>query len=506
MRVCSVRGLPAPLWHRVPVCDRAGRVCPAGRTGKQRPPHHGGYPPQCGRVARPRRPARRAVLVARRARRRFHAGGSRQRRPATEPTEVRIAFDGESLYMGVTCFDSEPDKWLGYQRRRDEFLAVRRPVHVDDRHVPRRPHRLLLRDEPARARWPTRSWASTDRTAQWDGIWNARVRRSEIGWTLEIEIPFRTLNFNPNSDTWGINFQRTVQRKNEDEPLDGMGAQSGSAPDDQCRPRHRHPRRDPGPRPRHQAVRRCSPRKPRPDAATAASTATRNAGLDLFYNPTPLLRTNLTINTDFAQTEVDQRQVNLTRFSLFFPGAARLLPRRRHLLRLRRTAGDGNSGTCASIPVLQPAHRPERRRHAAEDRLRHEGHGTDGRPGRRRPARPHRRRRRAADRRRLHGGARQAPGAAAVLRRRDLYAPRPAHRRRRRRARRLVSTAGWPPPAFWAAQNLETSAWLLHATRPAVSGGNSAFGGTVNYPNDRWNARVGRQRGAGELRSRPSAS
>jgi hypothetical protein len=42
----------------------------------------------------------------------------------------------------------------------------------------------------------------------WDGIWNARVRHSEIGWTIEIEIPFRTLNFDPNTDTWGINFQR----------------------------------------------------------------------------------------------------------------------------------------------------------------------------------------------------------------------------------------------------------------------------------------------------------
>ena len=51
---------------------------------------------------------------------------------------------------------------------------------------------------------------------QWDGIWNARAVHTGFGWVLEIQIPFRTLNFNPESDTWGINFQRTVRRKNED--------------------------------------------------------------------------------------------------------------------------------------------------------------------------------------------------------------------------------------------------------------------------------------------------
>ena len=69
--------------------------------------------------------------------------------PATEPTEVRIVFTKDAIYMGVTCYDSEPDKWLGYQRRRD-VPARRRSVHVDDRYVSRRTFGLLLRDEPIR--------------------------------------------------------------------------------------------------------------------------------------------------------------------------------------------------------------------------------------------------------------------------------------------------------------------------------------------------------------------
>ena len=75
----------------------------------------------------------------------------------------------------------------------------------------------------------------------------------------------------------------------------------------------------PGPRARHQAVRPAAIGIARARSTAGASQQNANAGLDLFYNPTPGLRANLTINTDFAQTEVDQRQVNLTRFSLFFP-------------------------------------------------------------------------------------------------------------------------------------------------------------------------------------------
>ena len=152
----------------------------------------------------------------------------------------------------------------------------------------------------------------------WDGVWNARVRHSEIGWTIEIEIPIRTLNFDPNNDTWGFNFQRTVRRKNEDSIWMGW--------------------------PRNQGLRRMTNAghvtgitdvtqglgldvKPYGLLTSEAfgalnggsSQQKANAGLDLFYNPTPGVRANLTINTDFAQTEVDQRQVNLTRFSLFFP-------------------------------------------------------------------------------------------------------------------------------------------------------------------------------------------
>src|SRR5262245_49768592 len=147
-------------------------------------------------------------------------------RAATEPTEVRIAFDADNLYMGVTAFDSEPDGWLGFQRRRDEFLGA------DDRFMWTIDTFLDARSGYFFEMNPSGLMADSifgvnGDSRQWDGIWDARHRRSEIGWVLEIRIPFRTLNFNPNSDTWGINFQRTVRRKNEDSIWMGWARNQG---------------------------------------------------------------------------------------------------------------------------------------------------------------------------------------------------------------------------------------------------------------------------------------
>jgi hypothetical protein len=238
-------------------------------------------------------------------------------KPATEQTEVRIIFNEDSLYMGVTCLDSEPDKWLGYQRRRDEFLQA------DDRFMwnidtyNNQQSGYFFEMNPSGLMGDALRGTNLN-NRQWDGIWNAKVRHSDIGWTLEIEIPFRTLNFDPNAEAWGINFQRTVRRKNEESVWMGWG--------------------------RNQGLNRLSNAglltglsdikvgfgldlKPYvvgtsesfPGRGDSSIENKGNAGLDLFYSPTPKVRTNLTVNTDFAQTEVDQRLTNLTRFPQFFP-------------------------------------------------------------------------------------------------------------------------------------------------------------------------------------------
>ena len=238
--------------------------------------------------------------------------------PATEPTEVRIVYDEDTLYMGVTCFDSEPDKWLGFQLGRDGGLGSDdRFQWTIDTFLDGRTG-YFFEMNPSGLMADALQGANNTSNRQWDGIWNARVHRSEIGWTLEIAIPFRTLNFNPDSDTWGINFQRTVRRKNEESLWMGWARNQGlrrmSNAGHVTGIREATQGHGLDIKPYVVGTSQATPGRPGTQATQDGSV-----GVDLFYNLTPGLRANLTVNTDFAQAEVDQRQTNLTRFSLFFP-------------------------------------------------------------------------------------------------------------------------------------------------------------------------------------------
>ena len=239
--------------------------------------------------------------------------------PATERTEVRVVFDQHRLYLGVLCFDSQPSQVLANQMQRDQSLdSDDRFMWTIDTYLDARSG-YYFEINPSGAMGDGLVGAGTDSlNRQWDGIWIARVRRSEVGWTAEIEIPFQTLNFDAGRTMWGINFQRTVRRKNEEAFWSGharnqglfrmasaglltdlSGISQGLGLDFKpymiATGNEAPGRGDPGLR------------------------GDMNTGLDIFYNLTPSLRTNLTVNTDFAETEVDQRRVNLTRFPLFYP-------------------------------------------------------------------------------------------------------------------------------------------------------------------------------------------
>jgi Domain of unknown function (DUF5916) len=239
--------------------------------------------------------------------------------PPTERTEVRVVFNKDHLYIGATLYDSEPDALKGNTMKRDEFLSA------DDRFMWTMDTFLnqqtgyFFEMNPVGLMADALKAPSGTNAREWDGIWNARARQSEIGWVLEIDLPFRSLAFDPNAPAWGINFQRTVRRKQEE--LLWTGYQ------------------------RNQGLQRManagllvgltevSPGRGfelRPYLAGHAAEAPGrvselgndddvDVGLDLAYNLTPSLRGVATLNTDFAETEVDQRLVNLTRFPLFLP-------------------------------------------------------------------------------------------------------------------------------------------------------------------------------------------
>ena len=238
--------------------------------------------------------------------------------PATERTEVRIVFDGNRLIMGVSCYDSEPHLLLGNQMQRDQpFAGDDRFMWSLDPYLDGRSGYFFEINPSGAMGDGLITDVNGGVNKSWDGIWMARVRKTDEGWMAEIEIPFRTINFNPANDAWGANFQRTVRRRNEESYWTGWRRTEGLN-------RMANAGRIVGLRDISQGV----GLDIRPYALAAAGSAPgRNqtsytgegtGGADLFYNLTPALKVNFTVNTDFAETEVDQRQVNLTRFPLFF--------------------------------------------------------------------------------------------------------------------------------------------------------------------------------------------
>ena len=238
--------------------------------------------------------------------------------PPTEPTEVHIVFNEDTLYMGVICHDSDPNGMMGNTMLRDAPLgAGDRFMWVFDPYLDSRSG-YFFEINPSGAMGDAIVLPGGGQERAWDGIWVARVTRTEDGWIAEIEVPFRTLNFDPNGRAWGINFQRTVRRKNEESMWNGFA--------------------------RNQNLRQMSNAglvvglseisqgvgfdiKPyvvgsalaEPGRGRPENSFNGDAGVDFIYSLTPSLRASFTVNTDFAETEVDQRQVNLGRFPLRFP-------------------------------------------------------------------------------------------------------------------------------------------------------------------------------------------
>jgi len=249
--------------------------------------------------------------------------------PATEDSDVRVLYDARRLLVGATLHDAAPDQVVANQMQRDQsFSADDRFTVTLDTFLDGRSG-YVFQTNPLGALFdalitpggnPTDS-ATLDFgsavNASWDGIWTVQARRTAGGWAVEMEIPFSTLNFDPGLTAWGINFHRTVRRKVEESLWSGYLRNEGVAHMASAG--------------RLEGLRDLSQGlgldvKPyvlgslttAPGLGTPDVSATGDAGVDVFYNVTPALRATLSVNTDFAETEVDERRVNITRFPLFF--------------------------------------------------------------------------------------------------------------------------------------------------------------------------------------------
>ena len=231
--------------------------------------------------------------------------------PASQPTEVRVLYTATHLYVGVICHDSDVSAAVATRFNRDADLAADdRVTLLFDTFADRRnAFKFQTNSVGARVDELIGDEGETE-NRDWNGIWNVKTARSPSGWSAEFEIPFQTLSYAPGQSSWGFNVQRIIKRVNEETVWSGY-LQSLDFN------RVSRAGRLTGLRDRSQGL--GLDFSPFLTTEVRRDAASFKPGFDLFYKPTPGLTLSLTLNTDFSEAETDDVQVNLTRFSLFFP-------------------------------------------------------------------------------------------------------------------------------------------------------------------------------------------
>jgi hypothetical protein len=237
--------------------------------------------------------------------------------PVTERTEVAVLYDDDYIYIGIWCFDSQPDNLTAKYMKRDfpywedDNFEVIFDTFLDKRNG----YVFVINPNGARA-----DVLITDEgngfDIDWNGIWDAGVTRNEKGWFAEMKISLTSLKFKDGSQIiWGANFERNIRRKQEAafwqgwsrnydfEHVSHAGTMTGLS-----------------------NLISYNPIELKPFATAGIQNSDDNQissvtklGGDVNYMLSPMLKLSLTANTDFAQVESDRAQINLSRFSLFYP-------------------------------------------------------------------------------------------------------------------------------------------------------------------------------------------
>ena len=236
--------------------------------------------------------------------------------PATENTRIAVVYNTNEIYFGVWCFDREPEKISAQQMARDfswrsdDNIEIMISTFNDNRNG------YLFVTNPNGAMADVRvSDEGQGWNKDWNGVWDVAVEISEQGWFAEIVIPFSTLKFTKESaQVWGINFERNIRRKKEQlmwqgwsrlydvEKISQGGKLTGINNIKQGTKIEFNPYILGG--------------------FELSKKKTKNRGKiggEINFDITPTLKLNFTVNTDFAQVESDRKQINLSRFSLYYP-------------------------------------------------------------------------------------------------------------------------------------------------------------------------------------------
>jgi len=240
--------------------------------------------------------------------------------PVSEATEVRVVVDDEAMYFGITCHDSDPRGVIARELRRDNAFAAddHFEILLDTFHDHRNAYHFAV--NPLGTQYDALiTDEGHDINAEWNERWWSETRITADGWTAEIKIPLTTLRSGPGLDTFGVNFKRYIRRKNESAHWTGWSRDFPFLQVSQAGHLAGIEQMKTGLRLR---VKPYGLGGFRDVGGSGASQLTRlsDVGLETVrFSVTPSLTAELTAHTDFAQTEVDDAVVNLTRFPQFFP-------------------------------------------------------------------------------------------------------------------------------------------------------------------------------------------
>jgi len=234
-------------------------------------------------------------------------------KPPSEKSIIYVVYTKDALYVAGRFRDREPGK-IGakvlrqgdYSFGEDSFSVMLDPFNNERSGYVFDLSANAIRNQALFANVTSQNW-------RWRGIWQGATSFTDDGWIAEIEIPFKTLSFDPDNETWGFNVARYIGRRgeqmgwvsaNRDQNPAVFGKISGMSGIEQGVGLDVVP-----------SIRASQSK----NFSNGNDTTSSEAAVDVFYKLTPAMTASLTVNTDFSGTGVDERQINLTRFGLFFP-------------------------------------------------------------------------------------------------------------------------------------------------------------------------------------------
>ena len=239
----------------------------------------------------------------------------KQNIPHSQRTEFRVLYNNDTLFVGVWCFDTEARNIIAHTMERDVMMRYEDMVNITLDTFQDRRNGYVFTINPNGGRSDATVSNNTSRNGEWDGAWKAKSKKHAWGWSTEVAIPFKSLSFDEKNDNWGINIYRNIGRFGE------RGQWANSRPPN-----------------RSYYISECgnltglhglkqgmglditpyATGKYSKDYDSNDSDLLGDFGFDVRYRLTPSLSALASVNTDFAETEIDRRQVNLTRYPLFF--------------------------------------------------------------------------------------------------------------------------------------------------------------------------------------------